>query len=470
MDWLLRLGKMGKFQPVAAIDIDPDTMVMEQGWQSWSPSGWYGIDEAGPMPRSAQGSLMGFRTAMPRWRGGYQSEGVIVIERGHDSVLISGESPTLVPTFRAFVDGDVLRVFADRGVVVSVSVQPSQVVLATWAGEVARALGCPPLRPVPPGWCSWYCYERSVSEDLVLAEVEHIEELELPVEVILLDEGYEAALGDWLTEREGFGSLPRLAQEVRSRGRIPAIWVAPFVAGVGSRVEQEHPEWWLAAVSAGHVWGYDLAVLDVSNDAALRHLTGVFSELVGMGFGAFKLDFLYAGALGGGGRLAAGGEDTEAYRHVLSAIRAEIGPDPFLFGCGAPLLPSVGLFDSMRVSCDVGPTWRVVEDAAAQPATEVWYPSIRGALRSGTARAFAHGLWWVNDPDCIIAGPQVESRDIWASYVEQLGGIAFSGDALKNLGGDGLELTRRLLREASVAPLDRTAIVRIDEMGRKLPL
>ena len=44
-----------------------------------------------------------------------------------------------------------------------------------------------------------------------------------------------------------------------------------------------------------------------------------------------------------------------AYRSGIELIREAIGEDAYLLGCGAPLLPSSGLFDAMRVSPDTAP-------------------------------------------------------------------------------------------------------------------
>jgi alpha-galactosidase len=46
-----------------------------------------------------------------------------------------------------------------------------------------------------------------------------------------------------------------------------------------------------------------------------------------------------------------------AYRRALALLRDAAGPDAFVLGCGAPLLPSLGLVDAMRISPDIMPTW-----------------------------------------------------------------------------------------------------------------
>ena len=51
-----------------------------------------------------------------------------------------------------------------------------------------------------------------------------------------------------------------------------------------------------------------------------------------------------------------GTDPITAYREGLEVIRDAAG-DAYLLGCGAPILPSVGLLDAMRVSPDTAPEW-----------------------------------------------------------------------------------------------------------------
>src|SRR5439155_181416 len=79
----------------------------------------------------------------------------------------------------------------------------------------------------------------------------------------------------------------------------------------------------------------------------------VFRTLAAWGFDFFKVDFMYAGALSG--RRHSDTSGVAAYREAVRLIREAIGPNATLLGCGAPILPSLGLYDAMRVSPDVGP-------------------------------------------------------------------------------------------------------------------
>ena len=85
----------------------------------------------------------------------------------------------------------------------------------------------------------------------------------------------------------------------------------------------------------------------------------------------------------------------EAYRSGLSLIREVVGPEVYLVGCGAPLLPSVGLVDAMRVSPDT-----------FHEGGEDGSHGLRG-LMPLAARAWQQGRFWVNDPDCLVARPVV---------------------------------------------------------------
>jgi alpha-galactosidase len=198
-------------------------------------------------------------------------------------------------------------------------------------------------------------------------------------------------------------------------------------------------------VASPRHWDQRVGVLDVTHPDAAEHLRGVYASLAAEGFTYHKIDFLYAGAMEG--RRHADCSGLDAYAQGLRLVREGIGPDATLLGCGAPLLPSVGLVDAMRVSPDVDPRWE-------PPDGDVSQPSGRGALLAGRARGWMHARLWVNDPDCIVARAEVERRDDWASHVAASGGLAVSSDPLDTLDAHGLDLTRRLLRPSSPDPLD----------------
>jgi alpha-galactosidase len=126
-------------------------------------------------------------------------------------------------------------------------------------------------------------------------------------------------------------------------------------------------------------------------------------------------------------------------------IREAIGPDAYLLGCGAPILPSVGLVDAMRVGPDIAHHYEPMDGDLSQP-------SQRAAAQNSRWRAWQHGRFWVNDADCLVAGPHVERRAEWASVVEAYSGLRASSDRLRKLDEWGLETTRRLLTRGLTTP------------------
>jgi alpha-galactosidase len=50
-------------------------------------------------------------------------------------------------------------------------------------------------------------------------------------------------------------------------------------------------------------------------------------------------------------------------------------------------------------------------------------PSGQSAELSVQARAYEHGRYWVNDPDCLLLGPHVEHRERRARMIDRYGGL-----------------------------------------------
>ncbi|GGT49747.1 glycoside hydrolase family 36 protein [Streptomyces coeruleorubidus] len=434
------------FTPLASVPVDlRHARVHEEGWQSWSPSGAYALGTAPYRPANANWATVCYRPGVTAPDGAFQGEGLLVLDPGDGSPvrLWAAAEPTReVPSIRLAVRDGIAEVGAD-GLVKEWTGDDIQSVLGDWAS----GLGIADPRPAPTVWCSWYEYFTEVTEDDIHENLRAMDTLDLPVDVVQIDDGYQRALGDWLTLSGRFRSRAGIADKIRSRSRRAGIWTAPFLVDPASELAAEHPDWLVRDTAggfahAGRNWGHDLRVLDTTHPDAAAWLTEVFTTLRAEGYDYFKADFLYAGALHGVRH--ADVDPLTAYRSGIRLIRDAIGPDSYLLGCGAPMLPSIGLFDAMRVSPDTAPHRRPEADDYSQPGQDP-------AEFTGAARQWQHGRLWINDPDCLMARPAVETREQWAAHVEATGGLMASSDRLLSLDEWGVTTTRRLLTPRGVS-------------------
>jgi len=430
------------FESIAEVRVDPGSAyVYEEGWQSWSPAGVYRASATSPRPPDRRAHTMGWRPEKVLPRSGFQGEGVLAVAAAGEPVRIwhSPEPGREVASIRVEARTSRLLVSAD-GPVLELGFEGNlQEALAALGERLAPG----EIGSIPPGWCSWSCYFRDVTEAAILENLDAAARLELPVEIVQVDDGYESGIGDWPADDPRFGSLRRTAERIRAAGKVPGVWTAPFLVGERSALAAEHPEWLVAGADAGWNWDQRLLALDVTDPGAAAHLREAYATLAAWGFGYHKLDFLYAGALEGPrhGDCSA----LDAYREGVRLVREGAGSEAILLGCGAPLLPSIGLVDAMRIGPDVLPEPSGDPPVGAEP-------DLGEVIARTRARTWTHGRLWVADPDCLVARPEIAEREAWAAHVEAFGGLAFSGDRLAALDDRGLELTRRVLRPSSTTP------------------
>jgi alpha-galactosidase len=425
-----------------AIDVRV-AVVYEHGWQSWSPAGVYRADATSPRPARDLWQTMAYRPEVPAPATGFQGEGLLALHPTPDAPVTIWSSPDpfdAVASIRAEVVDDRLVVHADGPVVETSLPGPLPAALAAHADALARNLDvAAPRTDLGTGWCSWYGYWQDVTEADVLDNLAAADTHGLRIDTVQLDDGYQTGIGDWLTRRDDrFPSpLRDLAARITDTGRAAGIWTAPFLVGADSDLAARHPDWLVGdAIASPNHWGQRIGVLDVTHPEAAEHLIEVFRTLRAWGFSYHKIDFLYGGAMPG--RRHRDATPLQAYAEGLRLVREGIGDDALLLGCGAPLLPSIGKVDAMRISPDIDPAWD-------PPDGDISQPSQLGALLAGRARAWQHGRWWVNDPDCVVVRPEVERREVWADYLAAHGGLAVSSDPLHLLDDAGLAWTRSLL-------------------------
>ncbi len=341
---------------------------------------------------------------------------------------------------------------------------------ATRLGETMHARSVTPAGdaiateapPVPTGWCTWYYFYGEDSANDVLTNMEWIAKKQLPLDLILIDDGYETNIGDWqdVSAEKYPQGMKDIATQIRAAGHSPGIWTAPFAISSQSKLYAQHPDWALRneagePLVAWQHWGKDIYALDLTLPAVQDWLRDLFHTLSdNWGFQFFKIDFIYAAALPGV-RHDPRMTRAQAVRRGLEIIRAAIG-DKFLLGCGCPLGPAVGLVDGMRIGPDVHVDWKPFwQDLSA--------PSTSNAMLNSIARGFMHNKLWLNDADCLLLRPRGPDSNLVLNEMRTLttvvglsGGLVLDSDHLPAARRGRLEYLRRVLPSygRSAVPLD----------------
>jgi alpha-galactosidase len=335
--------------------------------------------------------------------------------------------------------------------------------VAEWAARSGREMDAPVPARVPSGWCSWYHFFTRMRADDVRRNLAALAPFRGQLETVQIDDGFQAHVGDWLEPHERFPEgVEPLAREIRDAGFRAGLWLAPFLVSRASRVAREHPDWLVrdargrtVVANYNPAWSGKLCfALDLTHPEVRAWLAHVFARVRAWGFDYLKLDFLYAGLVAGR-RHDASVSPVEAYRATLVELRSAAGPDPFFLGCGAPLGPSIGLFEAMRIGPDVAPAW-------SGGRTDWLYgvkasPSAENSLRNVLSRAALHQRLWLNDPDCVLVRDREtalspdEVRTL-ASVIAVSGGLVLDSDDLACASEERQRWLRRLLPPLQHAP------------------
>jgi alpha-galactosidase len=467
--------------PPGAVRVGDDAAgwsVFRNGYQSWSGTRAYRVDEADADPIGAflRESHTDVRHRAAGRRGVLRSDLVttIVDQRGGAALgvgfldtreffgAIAVEAPRGV--FRrlaALLDGDAIAVAPGQRLELPplwlAAGADGEALLAAWASAAGEAMHARIAQRSPIGWCSWYYYFTAVREADVVENLNALAALRdrVPFSYAMVDDGYQRAVGDWLEPNPKFPHGMRwLAQRIRAAGFDAGIWMAPFLVRSEARIFRERPAWLLRTPSGrprracwNPAWsgGRPAYALDTTHPEVLEWLEGVARTAVRQwGFRLLKLDFLYAAALPGV-RRDSNATRAQALRRGLQAIRDGAGDDAFLLACGCPLGPAVGLVDGMRIGPDVAPQWadwrtrRLLRDRHGV--------ATKHAVRNTLTRAFMHRRLWLNDPDCILVRADrsrltLDEVQTLAAVIGLTDGMLVSGDRL-----DALSEERRALLE-----------------------
>lgn len=319
--------------------------------------------------------------------------------------------------------------------------------LERYAREIARHNRLPAVTSIPAGWVDWYFSFAKTTEEDVLRNLDFIarELKDFGLEYVQIDSGWQLGVetsppphnavagGPW-TENSKFGrGMKWFADEIRARGLKPGIWVRPFQFIDGAPERTRHPEWFN---SRGQ--------MDLTNPEVRLLVRELFVKLVeDWGFEYIKYDFVAFDLFGEFGPKAY--DDTaaipaprdqsrtsiQAYKEMLSDIRHAVGNKAKILACNSVMPATLGSADAFRIGDDVGN----------------WDRTFRYGVSSVGPRYFTNGVFWANDPDCLLVREPftLSQARMWGSLIALSGGVVFISENLAALPQERLDIIKKCL-------------------------
>jgi alpha-galactosidase len=328
------------------------------------------------------------------------------------------------------------------------------------------------------GWASWYQYHDNITPDILYRNIEAIRSHNLGFDFFLVDDGWQAAMGDWLDQSPAFkGKMREIADTVRAAGMRPGLWLAPFSVAGNSELFRLHPEYVLKneygkPLKAGYnpTWQCFYYGLDVTHPRFAEYLREVIRVAVNeWGFEYLKCDFLFSACLHGAAHHELRLSRSMVLKSGMRLIREESGENAVILGCGMPLSAGIGLVDTMRVGPDTGDFWIKLSGRLLRTGAMI---GARNSLRNFMVRSPMHKRLWLNDPDCVMVR-DVNTRLKPAERTAQMDAIAVSGGLL-TYSDDFSALSQRAFQD--IALIDSVSkecfhgrAIAIDAMNGEMP-
>lgn len=269
--------------------------------------------------------------------------------------------------------------------------------LRHWIGICRDVLGPARVRPPLVGYCSWYQLVNNVQPMDIRRAITDFAGFATPPggRTIQIDDGYQVMPGDWSGRGKWKDELAKLPAEMRQRGFIPGIWIAPTAIHESHPIVREHPEW-LQRNAKGefcivfHNWanfnGMTRAktyFLEPDHPEARQFILNSLKQLRGQGWDYFKIDFAYTVS---SDRVKYDPSKTtyESLRDQWQLFRDALGEDALINSCnGGMWRYTIGRVDISRIGGDIGGS----------------IGQLRHTLAEMMLRSHANGVWFQCDPD-----------------------------------------------------------------------
>lgn len=315
------------------------------------------------------------------------------------------------------------------------------------------------------GYTSWYNYYQNISEDIILRDLEAIGKRSDLVNTFQIDDGYQTAVGDWLSiDKKKFpNGMKPVADKIHEKGLKAGIWLAPFGAQRGSKIATEHPDWLVKnkkgkPITVGANWG-GFYPLDIDNQQARDYIKGVFDVVLNQwGFDLVKLDFLYATAVVPMHNKTRG---QLAYESI-DFLRECVG-DKQILGCGVQQMPCFGKVEYMRIGADMSLGWKHSLIRKNMHREDVSTPN---AIHNSVYRRCLNKRAFLCDPDVFLLRKTnihftPQQQRVLAKFIKLFGEVLFVSDNVDDYDDEQLAIFNDTLT-------DDAHIVAINETNDKL--
>ncbi len=301
------------------------------------------------------------------------------------------------------------------------------------------------------GYTTWYNYYPNINEKIVADDMEALAQLEEQVDIFQIDDGYQTAVGDWLSiEKKKFpNGMKAVADTIHAKGLKAGIWLAPTSAQKDSTFVQEHPDWLIhypdgSLVECGLNWG-GFYSLDTDSTAVREHIRHFFDVILNeWGFDMVKLDFLYSVSIIPRNNKSRG----QLMCECMDFLRECVG-EKLILGCGVPLAPAFGKVDFCRTGADMGLNWGRSLYLYSTHREDV---STERNIYNTIFRRGLDGRAFVNDPDVILLRDynihmDASRRALIAKINTLFGNLIFISDNIGRYNADQMRLFQDALRE-----------------------
>lgn len=307
------------------------------------------------------------------------------------------------------------------------------------------ALGVSPLTDKKiKGYTSWYNYYQNINQDIILRDLESLSVKADLVNTFQIDDGYQAAVGDWLSiDTKKFpNGMKVIADRIHEKGFRAGLWLAPFGAQKGSYLAKNHPDWLIKnaagkPIPVGANWGGFYA-LDIYNENAREYIRTVFDRVLNeWGFDLVKLDFLYAASI-----IPAHGKSRGQIAYESIDFLRECVGDKMILGCGVQQMPCFGKVEYMRIGPDMSLGWAHDLLRKMMHREGVSTPN---AIHNSVYRRCLNGRAFLCDPDVFLLRRTnikftPEQQKLLAKFIKLFGSVLFMSDNIADYDEEQMKL------------------------------